>query len=60
MPRKFPLILIYAALLYTSAPAAYAGETTGKTTDPNEKICETITPTGSRLGGRRVCATQAE
>jgi hypothetical protein len=28
--------------------------------DPNEKICETITPIGSRLGSKKVCATRAE
>jgi hypothetical protein len=28
--------------------------------DPNKKICETITPIGSRLGSKKVCATRAE
>lgn len=28
--------------------------------DPNEKVCETIKPVGSRLATKRVCATRAE
>ncbi|MEA1072650.1 hypothetical protein [Sphingomonas sp. LY160] len=28
--------------------------------DPNEKICERITETGSRLASKRVCMTSAE
>ena len=28
--------------------------------DPNEKVCESITPIGSRLGSKKVCATRAE
>ena len=28
--------------------------------DPNERICENITPTGSRLATRRFCGTRAQ
>lgn len=28
--------------------------------DPNERVCRTITYTGSRLGGERVCKTRRE
>ena len=28
--------------------------------DPNERICQTITPVGSRLATKRYCATRAE
>ena len=28
--------------------------------DPNEKICQVIKPIGSRLGGKKICATRAE
>src|SRR4051794_33322746 len=28
--------------------------------DPNEKVCETVTVVGSRLGGKKICATRAE
>lgn len=33
---------------------------TGGAQDPNEMVCRTITATGSRLGGNRVCHTRAE
>ena len=29
-------------------------------TDPNEKICESVTQMGSRIAKKRVCATRAE
>ena len=28
--------------------------------DPNQKICETVSTIGSRLGAKKVCATRAE
>lgn len=28
--------------------------------DPNERICETITPIGTRLGTKKFCGTRAE
>jgi hypothetical protein len=28
--------------------------------DPNEKICQVITPVGSRLATKKICATRAE
>lgn len=28
--------------------------------DPNQKICQVITPVGSRLTTRKICATRAE
>lgn len=28
--------------------------------DPNEKVCQVITPVGSRLSTKKVCATRAE
>jgi hypothetical protein len=44
------------------ASIAFADQETAqkKSLDPNEKICVTIIPLGSRIGGRRVCATRAE
>ncbi len=40
---------------------AIAEVTAAKGNDnPNEKICESITPVGSRLGSKKVCATRAE
>lgn len=31
-----------------------------KPADPNQKICQVITPVGSRLATKKVCATRAE
>ena len=28
--------------------------------DPNEKVCQVITPVGSRLATKKICATRAE
>lgn len=30
------------------------------TADDDKKICESVQPTGSRLGGRKVCHTRSE
>ena len=32
----------------------------GAQRDPNEKVCQVITPVGSRLSTKKVCATRAE
>ena len=52
-------IAIAASLV---AAPAQAGQAPATATDraPAAKICEKITVTGSRLGARRICATQAE
>lgn len=54
-----PIPVITTALLLmggqaqtSTAPAAPV--------DPNKKVCKTIKETGSRLGGKRECKTQAE
>lgn len=39
---------------------AYAGQATKTASDPNEKICQVVTPVGSRLATKKVCATRAE
>ena len=31
-----------------------------KPADPNQKICQVMTPVGSRLATKKVCATRAE
>jgi len=36
------------------------GQQTKATPDQNQKICQVITPVGSRLGGKKICATRAE
>lgn len=52
---------------FALAALAMAGAASGKQVapnhnvgDPNERICETITPIGSRLASKRFCGTRAE
>ncbi len=45
-----------SAAIVQAAPASPQAPTAG----PNEKVCETITLTGSRLATKRICATRAE
>lgn len=52
---------IGSGFLASSAIAQVAAEQSGKTAyDPNERICENVTLTGSRLGKKRFCGTRAE
>ena len=55
-----PVSLIAAALLLVAAQAQPATTTPAAPVDPDKKICKTIKETGSRLGGKRECRTQAE
>lgn len=50
--------LLAAAAPDTAAPPPPATNT--NVGNPNEKICETITPIGSRLATKRFCGTRAE
>ena len=52
-------IMLIAALSIGSAASAEQPKDK-KPYDPNEKVCETIKPVGSRLATKRVCATRAE
>lgn len=51
-----PISLIAALFLLAAGPAPAAAPTI----DPGKKVCKTIKETGSRLGGKRECRTQAE
>jgi len=50
----FGLVALPIAALGAAAPANKSDDYYTK------KVCEVITPTGSRLGGQRRCRTQAE
>lgn len=55
--------LITGVVVALGAAPAAAGDTASPKKsgyDPNERICETVTVTGSRLGAKRYCATRAE
>ena len=60
----FAPFILWASLV----PASAAGQLQGDqkqsvkqpAPDPNEKVCEDITQTGSRLGTKRFCAPRSE
>ena len=60
--RGFLWLAAGVAGMLVSMPAAAADPAVPKRSgyDPNERICETVTVTGSRLGAKRYCATRAE
>lgn len=51
---------IAATLLLAAAPAPAPTVTKPETVKPDKKVCRTLKDTGSRLGGKRECKTQAE
>jgi hypothetical protein len=55
-------VSLLVCVLSVPAPAqpAAASEQAAKAGSPDERICENITVTGSRLSKRRICATRAE
>ena len=54
-------ILMFAAAA-AAAPvvSAHAAQTTTTARDPNQKVCQVITPVGSRLATKKVCLTRQE
>ena len=58
--RSALMIGMAAALGASPLPAAQTPVVPTAAADPNAKICEMITVTGSRLGSRRICATRAQ
>jgi hypothetical protein len=54
------LLAALATLATTAWAQTPAGAAKRPAADPNQKICEDIIPTGSRLGSKRFCATRAE
>lgn len=62
-----PLICVAISTVVLCAPAVSAAQTAAPApaqqppqADPKERICETVTVIGSRLGKKRVCASRAE
>lgn len=58
MLSNLSLPLIAALSIASAAPTEQPKAKTPL--DPNEKVCETITPVGSRLATKKICATRAE
>ena len=57
--RVFALVALTFASIGSAAPEKQLAPNTNLG-DPNERICETIKPIGSRLATKRICATRAE
>jgi Na+-transporting NADH:ubiquinone oxidoreductase subunit NqrC len=51
---------LLAGLFATSAMAQPPAQAPAKPQDPNQKICEKVEITGSRLSSKRVCMTRAQ
>lgn len=49
-----------ALVLLAAAPAPSAAAPARPAPDPNQKVCQVITPVGSRLATKKICATRAE
>lgn len=58
MPQSW--FWIFAALVAAPLVPAQAGQGKSAARDPNEKVCQVITPVGSRLATKKICATRAE
>jgi hypothetical protein len=54
------LIVLLSVALATPAVAQKKVDPNLNVGDPNERICEKITPVGSRLATKRFCGTRAE
>ena len=51
---------LLAVALLTAVPAPSVAAPARAAPDPNQKICQVITPVGSRVATKKVCATRAE
>jgi hypothetical protein len=58
--NRFTTALICSALATPSWSPPALAQVTKAAPDPNQKVCQVITPVGSRLGGKKICATRAE
>lgn len=54
------LLAAVAAMSFTPAQAEQASSQQPAAADPNERVCEDIIQTGSRIAAKRYCATRAE
>ena len=58
--KQLLMLLSAASFALSGIAAATPAQKASKAKDPNEKVCEDIVHTGSRLAVRRVCGTRAE
>ena len=52
--------LLFVAIVTAPIAPGIAAQASPPAADPNQKICQVITPVGSRLATKKVCATKAE
>lgn len=53
--------LAFALIIFGTGPATAQEQIPNHNVgDPNERLCETLTPTGSRITTKRFCGTRAE
>ena len=58
---KVPMLAVIGLIIGAPlvSPAALAQQR-AQATDPNAKVCETVSQVGSRLSKKKICATRAE
>ena len=56
--QTLSVVALLSAALAVPASAQPSGRSTSA--DPNQKVCETQTQTGSRVAQKKICATRAE
>ena len=52
--------IAFAAFGIGALPDSASAQVSKAPRDPNEKVCQVVTPVGSRLNTKKVCATRAE
>ena len=60
MKSLWPSVALVSVSILAPANSPALAQATTAGPDPNQKICQVITPVGSRLGGKKICATRAE
>lgn len=60
LTRLTATVLIVTSCLTGPAIGQQTAKSDPKPGDPNERVCENITLTGSRLGVKRFCGTRAQ
>lgn len=54
------IALVWSGLAASAIPPAATAQAPKKAKDPNERVCEDITLTGSRLATKRFCGARSE
>ena len=57
---RLPALTAAALFLAATVSPSMAFAQVTKASDPNAKVCETVSQVGSRLSKKKICATRAE